>query len=107
MTSFLNTFGGSAVSPADVAYAAYSFGAPLVLVWPAFSNGNPDVCARFMNLTATAASLDVFIPDALLASVGQDVIIFNAGSNTFSVVDSTGGAIATITPGQDDLHHTE
>jgi len=98
--TFTNTFGGSAVSPADVAYAGYSFASDLVLFWPAFSYGQTNVAARFMNLTATASGLNVFMPDALLTSVGQDVIIFNEGSETFNVLDFGGGAIATIAPGQ-------
>ncbi len=99
-TSFTNTFGASAISPADVAYAAYTFSADLVLYWPAFSAGQTDVAARFMNLTASVGSLDVSLPDATLTSTGQDVVIFNAGSNTFNVVDYDGGAIATIASGQ-------
>lgn len=99
-TSFTNVFGGSAVSPADVAFASYSFGSNLQLFWPQFSNGQPNVAARFMNLTATAPSLNVIMPDATLASVGFDAIIFNQGAQNFNVVTLNGDAIATIAPGQ-------
>lgn len=100
MTSFTNVFGGSAVNPSEVAYAAYSFSSSLTLFWPAFSAGNTDIAARFMNFTATNSGLNANMPDATLVSVGYDVIIFNAGSNTFNVVDFDGGAIATIAAGQ-------
>jgi hypothetical protein len=100
MSEFTNTFGGSAVSPADVAYASYSFGANLTLFWPAFSAGNTNIAARFMNLSATANGLNVYLPDATLTSIGQDVIIFNAGADTFNVVSLNGNAIATIPSGQ-------
>ena len=100
MSNFTNVFGGSAISPSDVAYAAYSFSANLTLYWPAFSAGQSNVAARFMNLTATAGSLNVYMPDATQISVGYDVLIFNAGTNTFNVVDYSGGAIATIAAGQ-------
>ena len=100
MTSFTTTFGGSAVSPAEVAYAAYSISANLVLYWPQFSQGQTNVAARFMNITATANGLNVAMPDATLNSVGYDAIIFNAGSDNFNVVGYAGGAIVTITPGQ-------
>lgn len=98
--SFTDTFGGSPVSPAEVAYKAYTFATDLVLFWPQFSAGQSDVAARFMNMTASAGSLNVFMPDATLVSVGYDIIIFNAGSNTFHVVSATGAAIATIAAGQ-------
>lgn len=99
-TSFTNTFGGSAVSPADVAYASYSFGSNLTLFWPQFANGQTNVAARFMNLTASVASLNVSMPDATLNSVGYDAIIFNAGMQDFNVVTFGGTAIVTIAPGQ-------
>lgn len=100
MTSFLQTFSGSPVSPSEVAYASYSFSTNLTLYWPQFSYGQTDIAARFMNLTATVGSLNVFMPDATLVSVGYDVMIFNAGAQTFNVVSSTGAAIATIAAGQ-------
>jgi hypothetical protein len=99
-SSFTDTFGGSAVNPSDVAYAAYSFGAATSLVWPSFSAGNTNVAARFMSITATVSNINISMPDATLNSVGYDAIIFNAGSDSFNVVDFNGGAIATITTGQ-------
>ncbi len=100
-TNFLDTFSGSAVSPSQVAFASYSFASDLTLYWPDFSAGQTDIAARFMNMTATVnTSLNVIMPDATLVSVGYDVIIFNQGSYSFNVVDSQGGAIATITAGQ-------
>ncbi len=99
-TNFLDTFGASAVSPSEVAFASYTFGTNLQLYWPQFSAGQTNVAARFMNMTASAGSLNVSMPDATLVSVGYDVIIFNAGSNTFNVIDYDGGAIATIATGQ-------
>ncbi len=98
--SFINTFGGSAVSPADVAYASYTFGSNLILFWPTFANGQTNVAARFMNMTATASSLEVLMPDATLVSVGYDVLMVNVGSNTFNVVSLNGNAICTIAAGQ-------
>ncbi len=98
---FLNIFGGSAVSPASVAFAEYSFATSTTLYWPSFSAGQTDIAARFMNITATVnTSLNVTMPDATLVSTGYDVIIFNKGAYTFDVVDSQGGAIATIATGQ-------
>lgn len=100
MSSFTTTFGNSPVSPADVSYAPYSFQTSLTLFWPQFSQGQTNVAARFMNMTATASSLNVFMPDATLNSVGYDAIVFNAGLTTFNVVTYGGTAIVTIAPGQ-------
>lgn len=100
MSSFTSTFGNSPVSPVEVAYAAYSFNENLVLFWPQFSQGQSNVAARFMNMIATAGSLNVYMPDATLNSVGYDTIIFNAGSDTFNMVTFNGNPIVTIAPGQ-------
>ena len=100
MSSFTTTFGNNPVSTSYVAFAAYSFGTSFASVWPAFSNNNPNVCAQFMNLTATASGLNFNMPDATQVSVGQAAIIFNAGSNSFNVVSLNGNAIATIATGQ-------
>lgn len=99
-SNFTTTFGNSPVSPSEVAYAAYSFSSALTLYWPQFSYGQTNVSARFMNLTATIDGLNVIMPDATLISVGFDTIIFNSGAHAFNVVDSQGGAIATIAVGQ-------
>ncbi len=100
MNSFNNVFGGSAVSPTDVAFKSYSINSDLQLYWPNFANGQPDVAARFMNINTSVGGVDVILPDADLVSVGYDVIIFNQGSLSFNVVDADGGAIVTITTGQ-------
>lgn len=100
MTSFTQTFSGSALSPSDVAYASYTFSQNLVLFWPQFSAGETNVAARFMNLTATANGLNVYMPDATLVSVGYDVLIVNIGSDTFNLVTLNGNAIVTIASGQ-------
>lgn len=102
MTSFTEVFGGSAVSPADVAYAAYELPgtAPgTQFYWPQFSDGQTNVVARFMSITTDASEgFGPILPDATLASVGFDTIIFNAGANAFAVLSSAGN-IVVINPG--------
>lgn len=98
-TVFTSTFGGSSVSPADVSYAAYVTSTDLILAWPQFSAGNPNVAARFMNIMAGTTGLNIVIPDAMLTSVGQDIIIANIGSNTFNVVNESLGTIVSIASG--------
>lgn len=102
MTSFTEVFGGSAVSPADVAYAAYDLPGTVPgtqFYWPQFSDGQTNVVARFMSITvAASAGFGPVLPDATLASVGFDTIIFNAGSDAFAVLSSVGN-IVVINPG--------
>lgn len=100
MTSFTNTFGGSAVSPADVAYRAFDLSANTQLYWPQFAAGNANTAARFMNVNPTASNLALSMPDATLASNGTDVIVSNVGSTPFTILSYTGTTIATLQPGQ-------
>lgn len=100
MSGFTDIFGGSPVSPAEVAYAFYEFSADLELVWPQFANGNPNVAARFMNLVCDVSSANVFMPDATLVSVGYDTIIFNSGGNIVNIQPFDGvGDIILLFPG--------
>lgn len=99
MTSFTDTFGGSAISPAQSSYQSITLIADTQFYWPAFSDGNANVISRFMRVTASTAGLNIRMPDASLASNGYDTIIYNAGINSLNVISFTGTAIATVAPG--------
>ena len=98
MTSFTNTFGGSAIQPTDVAYRAFAITTDTQLYWPAFSDGSSDVASRFMDITSSSGT-SVIMPDATLASNGQDNIINNIGSNTLTVKSYGGATIASVAAG--------
>lgn len=97
---FTTTFGNSAVSPSQVAFAPYIFATNQVFFWPQFAGGQTNVAARFMNMTATVASLNAAMPDATLVSTGYDVIINNVGSFDINIVNFIGGTIATVPAGK-------
>lgn len=99
MTSFTNSFSGSAVQPTDVAYRAFSMEVNTQLLWPVFSGGNPNVAARFMDVNVAAAGLTLTMPDATLASIGQDNIINNVGTYTLTLASYAGATIASVAPG--------
>lgn len=100
MSGYTDPFGGSSVQPAQVAYRAVTLSANVTLVWPPQSVSATDYVARVMDVTATAGSLAITLPDARVVSPGFDVIITNVGANTFTVRDSAGGTIVTVTAGQ-------
>ena len=99
MTSFTDVFGGSTVQPADVGFRAVTLTASITTVWPPFATSG-DQLARIMKVDASAGPFSVTLPDATLASAGQDVIFDNAGSNSFNVLDAAGNSLATLTAGQ-------
>ena len=99
MTAYTDRFGGSTVQPSDVGFRAVSLSASITTVWPSFATAANE-CARIMKVTASAGSLTITLPDATLAATGQDVLFDNSGAETFTVLDSAGGSVCTLTAGQ-------
>jgi hypothetical protein len=97
--SYISPFTGDVIQPTDVSYQNFSITEDLVLAWPVNGNADGNYAARIMEITATAG-LSVFMPPASQVSVGTDALIKNYGSNDFTVKDSDGGTIITISAGQ-------
>lgn len=100
MSSYTNIFGGNEIDPASLSYAAFTFDANLSLVWPFEALDGSDVAANIVDLTATAASLLVSMPNATLASTGQANLFNNVGTNAVTIVDYGGNTIINIPSGQ-------
>jgi hypothetical protein len=98
--SFTNTFGGTVVYPADVSYRAVALSANVTLTWPTELATNTNVVASIMDVTPSAGSLTIRMPDATQASVGQTALFFNVGAFSFTVADNSGNTIQTIASGQ-------
>jgi hypothetical protein len=52
-----------------------------------------------MDITATAGGLSLSMPSALQSSTGEDILVKNVGSNTFTLKDYSGGTITTVIAG--------
>lgn len=98
MTTYTNPFTSQTVNPSQVGYEAISISVDTVLQWPI--NGNTtDVVANIIDVTATVASLKLYMPAATQVSNGQSTLIRNMGANTFTVVDEGGNTITSIASG--------
>lgn len=98
MTTYTNPYTGQTISPSQVGYEQLSISTDTVLEWPI--NGNTDsVVANIIEVTATTTGIDLFMPPATQVSVGQSTLIRNIGSNTFTVVDTSGNTIVSIASG--------
>ena len=98
--SYNSPFTGNVIQPTDVSFRAITLSATTTLSWPINGSATDDYAARIMNVTATAGSLQLRMPPANQASVGQDALIRNVGANTFTIADYTGGVIATCAAGE-------
>lgn len=99
--SYNSPFTGNVIQPTDVSYRAVTLSADTQLQWPINGNATDDYAARIMNVTATTTGLSLWMPPANQASVGQDALIRNVGSNSFTVKDYAGtNTIITIAGGE-------
>ena len=100
MPSFTNTFGGTNIYAANVSYRAIALTANVTLTWPTEVATNTDVVASIMDVTPSAGSLTIRMPDATQASVGETALFFNVGAFSFTVADNSGNTIQTIASGE-------
>lgn len=104
-TSYTEVFGGTNIYPSDVSYLAFSLTtSDVTLSWPLETNApNPAaeyVAARIMDVDCTAPSLKVYLPAANEAGVGECFLFNNTGTDSFSVVGSTGTLLCTVGSGE-------
>lgn len=99
--SYVSPFTGDVIQPTDVSYRTVTLTANTQLNWPSNSTTATDFIARIMQVSASSAGLQLRVPAADQASVGEDSLIRNVGSNSFTVT-TVGGAstIITIAPGE-------
>ena len=99
MPTYVNPLSGQTIQPSEVGYQSYTLTQSVELQWPV--NGNTeDVVAYIMDVNATVGGLTITMPPANQVSTGQDSLIRNVGANSFTLLDYTGGTIATISSGQ-------
>jgi len=100
VTSFINTFGGTVVYPANVSYRAVSLSANVTLTWPTELATDTNTTASIMDVTPTGAGFTIRMPNASQASVGETILFFNPGASSFTVADNSGNTIVVVAAGQ-------
>lgn len=99
MADFLDLFGGSTLQAAQVAYRSVSLSTSIVTQWPPYATAL-NYLARIMDVTPSAGSLTITLPDATFESQGQDCFFTNKGADTYTVLDAAGGTVMTVAAGQ-------
>lgn len=100
MPSYVSPFTGDVIQPTDVSFAAYTLTTNLQLEWPSNTTPTEYPAARIMDITCNTAGLSLTMPPANQVSVGQDALIRNLGSQTFTVKNYASGTIVAIPAGQ-------
>ena len=97
--AYVNPITGQTISPSQVGYEELTISANTALDWPINGTVNTNVVAAIIQVTATVASLNLYLPSALQVSTGQSVLIQNVGTNAFTVTDISGNTIVSIASG--------
>lgn len=99
--SYVSPFTGDVIQPTDVSYRTVTLTANTQLNWPSNSTTASDYVARIMQVSASSAGLELRMPPANQASVGEDSLIRNTGANTFTVKTYDGAStIISVAAGE-------
>lgn len=93
---------GATVLPSPTTFTQYSLlaGTTTVLYWPVDNfPANANVVANLMAITPLGLACLLQMPNALDTSLGEKVLMYNAGAQTFTVIDNSGNTIVSIGPG--------
>lgn len=104
MTTYNDVFGTDTVPSTRTKYASYTLAANQSFEWPYNSTGSLFIVTEVMEIT-TGVGLSLTMPDATEVGVGENTLIRNVGPNTFTVLDSVGGTLGTVTAGQAKLFY--
>lgn len=99
MTTYVNPYTGQTINPSQVGYESLTISTNTTLSWPINGTSSSNVAANIIEVTATAASLNLLMPPATQASNGQAVIVRNIGAGgnyAFTVTDNSGNTIVNI-----------
>jgi hypothetical protein len=99
MPIYTDVFGGANIYPSEISYSAIALSADVVLSWPEETSASSNLATRIIDVTASAGSLSIFMPDAMKSGTGNTVLFNNQGANTFIVKNATGTQLASIAAG--------
>ena len=99
MPIFTDVFGGANIYPSEISYSAIALSADVVLSWPEETSTNDNLATRIIDVTASAAGFNIFLPDAAKSGTGNTILFNNLGAYTFTVKDADGVQVGTIAAG--------
>ena len=100
MPSYTDVFGGANIYPSEISYSAVALTASITLSWPEETSTNVNLATRIMDVTPSAGSFNITLPDANKSGTGNTILFNNKGSYTFTVLNAGGSQVGTIASGQ-------
>ena len=97
--SFTNVFTGSTIYPAEVSLTKLALTANTRLYWPLEADVGQPLASKIVQVdSATASNLVIYLPDAMLASVGETILFNNLSIYSVVVSDYNGTQSITVDP---------
>lgn len=100
MPSYTDVFGGANIYPSEISYSSVALTASITLSWPEETSTNVNLATRIMDVTPSAGSFNITLPDADKSGTGNTILFNNKGSYTFTVLNAGGTQVGTIASGQ-------
>ena len=100
MPSYTDVFGGANIYPSEISYSSVALTASITLSWPEETSTNVNLATRIMDVTPSAGSFNITLPDANKSGTGNTILFNNKGSYTFTVLNAGGSQVGTIASGQ-------
>jgi hypothetical protein len=100
MPSYTDVFGGANIYPSEISYSAVALTTSITLSWPEETSTNVNLATRIMDVTPSAGSFNITLPDADKSGTGNTILFNNKGSYTFTVLNAGGTQVGTIASGQ-------
>ncbi len=98
---YTDVFGGELIFPSRISYLEITTAVDITLQWPTEQQiTGGDVVADVMDITTSAPSLNIDMPDARNTGPGNKATVNNVGGQTFTVHDVTGGTIQSVASGE-------
>ena len=95
--SYTNVFTGSTIYPSEISLTKLDLIADEVLYWPLEAPADEPLASRIVEISSTtSAAWRIFLPDAMLVSVGQTILFNNRTASAISVVDFTGSSVVSL-----------
>lgn len=98
MTDYTDSFGLDTVNPTRQNYNSLAITTNVTLQWPFNYSGDGYVLSAITDISATSG-LTITLPNANSVSNGEDVLVRNTGSFSFTLVDADAVSVAILAPG--------
>lgn len=103
MANYADVFGTFTVPPAEATYSKLILAESGTLAWPDNFSGevvNEHLATSILEVSASAPGIQLLLPPANEASVGQDLMIRNVGAQSVELADAEGNPVTTVLAGE-------